>query len=195
MIFILYSRIFYIFIDFFTFSVWLFQNRVYSNLHKTGLRPIGGYKLWSCLFLLLWNFYRTAVNSDQCYNAARDSYSVTSRNALHGADPLADQSSHKATLWRAGKSLPLFYLQSKLWQIYALFLWKLNASAKERINKEKGMPEKRQVRFGVQHYVNFYNAQRIHSALQYKTPDEVYFGTCNSANRGYISSRPFTPIF
>ena len=36
-----------------------------------------------------------------------------------------------------------------------------------------------QLRFGVQHYVNFYNAQRIHSALQYKTPDEVYFGTCN----------------
>ena len=52
-----------------------------------------------------------------------------------------------------------------------------------------------QLRFGVQHYVNFYNAQRIHSALQYKTPDEVYFGTCNSTNRGYISSRPFTPIF
>jgi putative transposase len=36
-----------------------------------------------------------------------------------------------------------------------------------------------QLRFSVQHYVNFYNAQRIDSALQYKTPDEVYFGTCN----------------
>ncbi|MBR2509870.1 MAG: integrase core domain-containing protein [Lentisphaeria bacterium] len=44
-----------------------------------------------------------------------------------------------------------------------------------------------QLRFGVQHYVNFYNAQRMHSALQYKTPDEAYFGTCNSENRGYIS--------
>ena len=52
-----------------------------------------------------------------------------------------------------------------------------------------------QLRFGVQHYVNFYNAQRIHSALQYKTPDEVYFGTSKSTNTGYISSRPFTPIF
>ena len=38
----------------------------------------------------------------------------------------------------------------------------------------------------------FLNARRIHSALQYKTPDEVYFGTCNSANRGYISSRPLS---
>ena len=52
-----------------------------------------------------------------------------------------------------------------------------------------------QLRFDVQHDVNFYNTRRIHSALQYKTPVEVYFGTCNSANRGYISSRPFTPIF
>ena len=39
-----------------------------------------------------------------------------------------------------------------------------------------------QLQFGVQHYVNFYNTRRIHSALRYKTPDEVYFGTCNSAN-------------
>ena len=52
-----------------------------------------------------------------------------------------------------------------------------------------------QLRFGVQHYVNFYNTRRIHSALQYKTPDEVYFGICNSANRGYVKTRPFTPIF
>ena len=43
-----------------------------------------------------------------------------------------------------------------------------------------------QLRFGVQHYVNFYNSQRIHSALQYKTPDEIYFGTCNSTNTGYL---------
>lgn len=36
-----------------------------------------------------------------------------------------------------------------------------------------------QLRFGVQHYVNFYNSKRIHQALNYQTPDEVYFGTCN----------------
>ena len=52
-----------------------------------------------------------------------------------------------------------------------------------------------QLRFGVQHYVNFYNSRRIHSALQYRTPDEVYFGTCNRQTMEYSKPRGFTPIF
>ena len=52
-----------------------------------------------------------------------------------------------------------------------------------------------QLRFGVQHYVNFYNSRRIHSALQYRTPDEVYFGTCNRQTMAYSKPRGFTPIF
>jgi len=51
-----------------------------------------------------------------------------------------------------------------------------------------------QLRFDIQHYVDFYNTRRIHSALQYNTPDEVYFGTCNLSTKGYGNSRPFTPI-
>ena len=45
-----------------------------------------------------------------------------------------------------------------------------------------------QLRFGVQHYVNFYNTKRIHSALRYQTPDEVYFSTCNQQTKGYGNS-------
>ena len=52
-----------------------------------------------------------------------------------------------------------------------------------------------QLRFGVQHYVNFYNSRRIHSALQYRTPDEVYFGTCNRQTMAYSKPGVFTPIF
>ena len=52
-----------------------------------------------------------------------------------------------------------------------------------------------QLRFGVQHYVNFYNSRRIHSALQYRMPDEVYFGTCNRQTVEYSKTRVFTPIF
>lgn len=51
-----------------------------------------------------------------------------------------------------------------------------------------------QLRFGVQHYANIYNARRIHSALRYKTPDEVYSGTCTKRKSVYCNSRAFTPI-
>ena len=52
-----------------------------------------------------------------------------------------------------------------------------------------------QLRFGVQHYVIFYNSRRIHSALQCRTQDEVYFGTCKRQTMGYSKSRGFTLIF
>lgn len=51
-----------------------------------------------------------------------------------------------------------------------------------------------QFRFGVQHYVNFYNSKRLHSALQYRTLDEVYFGTCNRQAMGYSNLKAFTSI-
>ena len=45
-----------------------------------------------------------------------------------------------------------------------------------------------QLRMGVQSYVNFYNSCRIHSALEYKTPDEVYGKGCIKQSRVYIDT-------
>ena len=52
-----------------------------------------------------------------------------------------------------------------------------------------------QSHFGIQHYVNFYKFRWIHSALQYRTPDEVHFGTCKQQAMGDSNSKDFTPIF
>ena len=38
-----------------------------------------------------------------------------------------------------------------------------------------------QMRRGIQSYVNFYNAKRIHSALAWATPDEIFFQSCKMA--------------
>ena len=42
-----------------------------------------------------------------------------------------------------------------------------------------------QLRRGVQLYVNFYNSRRIHSALEYKTPNTVYQEACNRQSNNY----------
>lgn len=42
-----------------------------------------------------------------------------------------------------------------------------------------------QLRLGVQHYVNFYNAVRLHSAIGYKTPDDVYRPGCKESSTQY----------
>ena len=52
-----------------------------------------------------------------------------------------------------------------------------------------------QSHFGIQPYVNFYKFRWIHSALQYRTPDEVHFGTCKQQAMGDSNSKDFTPIF
>jgi putative transposase len=35
----------------------------------------------------------------------------------------------------------------------------------------------REAREGLREYLRFYNEQRLHQALEYRTPAEVYFGT------------------
>ena len=51
-----------------------------------------------------------------------------------------------------------------------------------------------QLRWGVQSYVNFYNTQRIHSALDWETPEAVYGQACNRQPMDYSKSGVFTPI-
>ncbi len=37
-----------------------------------------------------------------------------------------------------------------------------------------------EAREGIGEYIRIYNEQRLHSALDYQTPDEVYFGVANT---------------
>jgi putative transposase len=53
------------------------------------------------------------------------------------------------------------------------------------LNDYKSLPH---VRMGVQSYVNFYNSRRIHSALDWKTPNEVYGQACNLQSEVYTKS-------
>lgn len=47
-----------------------------------------------------------------------------------------------------------------------------------------------QMRLGIQEYVNFYNSRRIHSSLEWKTPNAVYEQLCNLQSVSYIKSEP-----
>jgi len=40
----------------------------------------------------------------------------------------------------------------------------------------------KEAREGIGEYIRLYNEQRLHSALDYKTPDEVYFDKVNTTD-------------
>jgi len=46
----------------------------------------------------------------------------------------------------------------------------------------KGYTTLKEAREGIGEYIKLYNKQRLHSALDYKTPDEVYFGKVNTTD-------------
>jgi len=48
---------------------------------------------------------------------------------------------------------------------------------------------------GVQIYINFYNSRRIHSALDWKTPDVAYGQACNLQSMPYSKSESLHLFF
>jgi len=38
----------------------------------------------------------------------------------------------------------------------------------------------KEAREGIEEYINIYNSERLHSALEYLTPDEVYYKGANN---------------
>jgi len=61
------------------------------------------------------------------------------------------------------------------------FWWALK-SENIHLNDYKTLP---QLRLGVQSYVNVYNAVRLHSAVGYCPPDEVYHQSCRMKIKPY----------
>lgn len=45
----------------------------------------------------------------------------------------------------------------------------------------------KEAREGIREYMNIYNSERLHSSLDYKTPDEVYYKGVN--NRSYNAKK------
>ena len=65
------------------------------------------------------------------------------------------------------------------WELYNLAdRGKWDATREAILSHERILIALPQLRRGVQSYVNFYNGQRLHSALGYLTPDSVYEGRC-----------------
>ncbi len=63
------------------------------------------------------------------------------------------------------------------------------------VPQKRGNRDKNACNSRPRQYVNFCNALWIHTALpDCKTPDEVYFGTCNPRSKVYCNAKAFTPI-
>jgi len=50
----------------------------------------------------------------------------------------------------------------------------------------------KEAREGIDEYINIYNSERLHSTLDYQTPDEVYYKSVN--NRRYDATKALLEI-
>lgn len=80
------------------------------------------------------------------------------------------------------------------------FRWFKSLAAK-KVTRISGNGRSQRVRQPVttpllsEYCANFYNARWIYLALPYRTPVDIYFGTCNRQTVEYSNSKAFTPIF
>ena len=114
-----------------------------------------------------------------------EDFQFRSRDSIHQLGDVAELRSHDIRISMDGQGRCLDKANMEC------FWWAL----KYEDIKIKEYVSLLQLHFVVQHYVNFYNPTQIHSALQYQTPDEVFFATCNRQAMGYSKSKSFNQSF
>ena len=76
-----------------------------------------------------------------------------------------------------------------------LFIERLWRSVKYEEVYLKGYQDGRDARIGLREYFRFYNEERPHQALEYRTPAEVYYaGEVVTAGEGVVESLPLNPV-
>ena len=63
--------------------------------------------------------------------------------------------------------------------IYIERFWRTLKQEDIYLNRYETMPE---ARIGINKFIYFYNTQRLHSSLEYKTPDEIYYNIFTEVN-------------
>jgi putative transposase len=69
-----------------------------------------------------------------------------------------------------------------------LFIERLWRTVKYEEVYLKAYQDRKEARVGIGEYLRFYNSERPHQALGYRTPAEVFIGSMESLSRGMIKS-------
>jgi putative transposase len=129
---------------------------------------------WYSRYVISWRLSNT-LDNDFCIEALEEGLRKYGLPEIFNSDQGSQFSSQDFTGILTGKGI-LISMDGKGRAYDNIFIERLWRSVKYEciyLNDYQNIPE---ARYGLENYFSFYNKERFHQALGYKTPEQIYFG-------------------
>ncbi|MBF0227931.1 MAG: IS3 family transposase [Desulfobacterales bacterium] len=127
---------------------------------------------WYSRYIMSWRLSNT-LNVEFCIAALEDALSI-GKPDIFNSDQGSQFTSHEFTgvLKNAGVQISMDGRGRVFDNIFVERLWRSVKYEEVYINDYEGMVD---AKGGLGNYFSFYNKQRLHQALKYKTPEEIHY--------------------
>jgi putative transposase len=145
---------------------------------------------WASRLVLAWRLSNT-LDSQFCIEALEEALAQYGPPEIFNTDQEAQFTSQAFTHALKDGGV-VISMDGKGWWVDNVLVERLWRSVKHEEVYLKAHDSTQEAHNQLTHYFHFYNAERLHQALNRYTPDAVYFGNLDKPKAAYITCRNFT---